>query len=83
MGDLREGIAELEHKQWMEWSKAVANEVTTTRRARWKKLWIPYAELSEEQKNQDRVWADQILSLIKEAGYKSPEEVAELKWQMW
>jgi hypothetical protein len=52
-----EALAELEHEQWMYWSKAVAHEVSTVRRERWQKLWIPYTELSEEDKEHDRKWA--------------------------
>ena len=66
--EIREGIAELEHTQWIIWSKAVASEVSPERRARWEKLWIPYSELTEEQKNQDRVWADLVLELEHEEG---------------
>jgi len=61
---LREKVAELEHEQWIAWSRAVADEVETARRARWKKLWIPYSELTEEQKDQDRRWADIALQVI-------------------
>ena len=49
--EIREGLAKLEHDQWVEWSKAVAPEVSPERRERWKKLWIPYSELTEEQKD--------------------------------
>jgi len=35
---------------------------TCERIKRWEKLFIPYSELTEEQKDQDRVEADQILS---------------------
>lgn len=62
----REEIAELEHKQWIEWSKAVGGEVSILRRARWGRLWIPYAELTEEQKDQDRQYGDKIISLCVE-----------------
>ena len=63
MNEIREKIAELEHKQWVKWSRAVADEVSTSRRTKWKKLWIPYQDLTEEQKDQDREWVTQILSL--------------------
>ena len=62
---LREKIAELEHEQWVQWSKAVAEEVSPERKVRWEKLWIPYDELTEEQKDQDRIWADKALALLK------------------
>lgn len=59
-----EKIAELEHQQWIAWSKAVADEVSEERRARWQKYWIPYAELSEDVKEHDRKWARRILEVI-------------------
>ncbi len=66
--EIREGLAKLEHDQWVEWSKAVAPEVSPERRERWKKLWIPYSELTEEQKDQDRVWADKSIADIHSQG---------------
>lgn len=66
---LIEQLAALEHEQWVEWSKAlVAGEkrLSMNRIERWKKLWIPYAELTEEQKEQDRVYARKVFAIIKE-----------------
>ena len=63
--DLLEKLSELEHDQWMEWSKSVSDEVSEERKERWKKLWIPYDELSEEMKEQDRIYARKILKLVK------------------
>jgi hypothetical protein len=56
-------LAAIEHDQWIFWSKAVSNEVSPERRARWEKLWIPYAELTEEQKEQDREWARKVFAI--------------------
>jgi len=63
---LREKLASLEHDQWIEWSKTLAQKETLSqdRLNRWSKLWIPYDQLTEEQKDADRVWADKILRLI-------------------
>ena len=63
---LREQLAELEHKQWVSWSQSIAGaEVLSPERlAKWKKLWIPYSQLTERQKDQDRMWADKCLSLL-------------------
>lgn len=54
-----EEIAKLEHEQWISWSKTIAQteNISDERLKRWKKLWIPYSELCEEEKEQDRVWA--------------------------
>ncbi len=62
--DKIEELAKLEHDQWIEWSKAVAPEVSEERRARWEKLWIPYEELSEEAKEQDRIWARKVIEVL-------------------
>lgn len=63
-----EKLAELEHKQWMSWSKNLAsdplNEISPLRLARWKKLWRPYLKLTEEEKEQDRIWARKVLVLL-------------------
>ena len=56
-----ERVAEVEHEQWMAWSKTVAPEVSPERRARWEKLWVPYKDLSEEDKEKDREWARKAL----------------------
>lgn len=65
--DLRELLAELEHQQWIVWSVQIAETepISVDRRERWKKLWRPYSELTEEEKNQDRKWADKVLALLK------------------
>jgi len=52
-----ERVAEVEHEQWTAWSKNVAPEVSPERRARWAKYWIPYKDLPEDVKEQDREWA--------------------------
>ena len=63
-GQLLERLAELEHFQWMEWSKSVAAEVGAERRERWEAYWVPYAELPEELKEQDRKWARKVLAAL-------------------
>lgn len=71
MEDIVEILAELEHEQWMEWSKnlvATEKRLSMNRIERWKKLWVPYAELTEEQKEQDRIYARKVLEAIKVEG---------------
>lgn len=66
--EIIELLAALEHEQWMEWSKAlVAGEkrLSFARIERWKKLWKPYKELTEEEKEQDRVYARKVLAIMK------------------
>lgn len=52
-----EEMSACEHEQWMAWSKSLAEEVSKDRLERWKKLWISYQLLPEDQKDLDRVWA--------------------------
>jgi len=62
--ELLEELAKIEHDQWIEWSKSVSSEVSDERRNRWKKYWVDYDELSEEVKEQDRVYARKIIKVI-------------------
>jgi hypothetical protein len=61
---LLERLAELEHEQWVAWSRAVADEVSAERRRRWQECWVHYDELPEEVKELDRVWARKVLALL-------------------
>jgi len=63
--DVFEELAALFHEQWMEWSKGVAQEVSTKRRKRWEKYWVPYSELDESVKEWKREWARKVLKLLK------------------
>ena len=61
-----EELAELEHQQWKEWSKDIAEkeDISAERIKRWKKFWVPYKKLSEEIKEEDRKWAKKIFKII-------------------
>jgi len=63
---LVEKLAELEHEQWMEWSKHIAGResISEGRYQRWCKQWIPYKDLTEEEKEQDRKYARKVLEII-------------------
>lgn len=63
---LREQLAELEHVQWVQWSRQLCQleRLSPQRTERWAKLWRPYSELTEAEKDQDRIWADKALSLV-------------------
>lgn len=62
----REKLSELEHEQWISWSKNIAEteNITSDRLERWQILWRPYSELTEAEKDQDREWADKSLAII-------------------
>jgi hypothetical protein len=64
--DLVELLAKIEHVQWMHWSQAVAAEVSTRTRAKWQRSWVDYAELSEELKEVDRIWARNVVMLLRQ-----------------
>jgi len=59
----REKLADLEHKQWMFWSKNIINneKISEDRLDKWAGLWIDYSKLKEKDKESDRVWADEVI----------------------
>lgn len=61
-----EKLAELEHMQWIEWSKDIAQTefISPARLDRWMKLWCPYSDLSEKEKELDREWARKVLEIF-------------------
>ena len=64
--DLVEALAEIEHAQWLHWSQAVAAEVPADTRAKWRRSWVKYAQLSEDLKEADRVWARKVVALLRQ-----------------
>lgn len=67
-----EKLSDLEHQQWMEWAKNISSKekLSKERLDRWKKLYIPYRELSEEDKEQDRVWARKVYNILRDLNKK-------------
>lgn len=65
---LLEELAELEHIQWIRWTQSVDSNVPPYIVERWRKNWIPYNELPEEEKNKDREFADKIIAILEEKG---------------
>lgn len=59
-------IARLEHAQWVQWSQALAQDedLSADRLARWKTMWVPYDDLPDDVKEQDRVWARKVMELL-------------------
>ena len=66
--NLREKLAELEHRQWQHWtSYFLRHHHYINFRKRWKKqLKQNYKDLSEKEKEADRIWADRVLKLFNE-----------------
>ena len=66
---LLEALARLEHSQWMEWSKAIAqNEcLSPARLKRWQgQLWKHYDELTESDKERDRDYARKVIDIVED-----------------
>ena len=59
-----ERLAALEHEQWMAWSQSVAAEVSAERRQRWQSCWVPYEDLPDEVKEEDRLSARKVLAAL-------------------
>jgi hypothetical protein len=65
--ELRERLADLEHDQWAHWTEYLLANLDEAHIAGWQRqIRTPYAELSEEEKNEDREWADKILAILQE-----------------
>lgn len=64
--DLIEALAEIEHEQWMHWSKTVAGDVAEVIRSKWHRSWVDYAELADNMKEADRVWARKVVALLRQ-----------------
>jgi len=64
---LREELAELEHEQWAHWTRYMLDNLTHQNKIRWAvQLATPYSQLSEKEKDSDRIWADKVLEIFKE-----------------
>lgn len=58
-----EKIAEREHEQWAHWTEYMLNNLTEENIARWREqIKTSYSDLSEEEKESDRVWARIVVS---------------------
>ncbi len=64
--DLIEALAEIEHEQWMHWSKTVAVDVADVIRSKWQRSWVDYTELEDDMKEADRVWARKVVILLRQ-----------------
>lgn len=64
--ELIEKIAALEHEQWIAWSQDIASteSINKIRLSRWQKLWRDYEDLTEEEKDLDRIWANKVVEII-------------------
>ena len=62
-----EQVAELEHKQWAHWTKHMLDNLTPENIERWRvQIETPYSELTEKEKDSDRVWAKAAIEAMRE-----------------
>lgn len=72
----RETLAALEHEQWMAWAIELGarENLSEECRARWRSLLVPYSQLTDEQKNKDREWADRVMGTVSRLRCSAPEQ---------
>lgn len=65
--ELLEALAEIEHEQWKSWVLNIMDteEISKGRSERWIRLCRSYNDLSEEEKDMDRIWAEKVLWAVK------------------
>jgi hypothetical protein len=65
---LLEQLAELEHQQWVHWTHYMLTHLTEANKLKWyNEIYIKYGDLTEKQKESDRIWARKVLAIL----YKS------------
>jgi len=62
----REKLADLEHEQWSHWIRYLLLERHDDKdRERWScQARTDYKDLSEKEKNSDRVWSEKVIKLV-------------------
>ena len=64
--ELVEKLADLEHKQWGHWTQYFLESYNEDNRKRWnRQAHTAYRNLSEKEKESDRVWARKVLNILK------------------
>lgn len=65
LSDVLERLAAMEHEQWAHWTEYMLDNLTPENIARWRRqIETPYRDLSESEKESDRVWAKRVLSAL-------------------
>jgi len=60
-----EMLADLEHQQWKHWTEYMLNNLSDENIERWKiQCQTDYKDLSEKEKESDRVWARKVIKLL-------------------
>ena len=70
MGRLLEKLAELEHVQWERWASTLMEQERLSDHTRdiWVQHMIPYEELTESDKENDRDWAKKVIQILLDHG---------------
>lgn len=64
---LLERLAAIEHERWMTWATNLMETerlLSDKRVLRWRGSLMPYAQLTEENKEHDRIWAKKVLEIL-------------------
>jgi hypothetical protein len=65
MDTMLEELAALEHEQWSHWTRHLLDNLSPENIERWRQqIKTPYRELSEAEKEKDRIWARKVLATI-------------------
>lgn len=63
--DLLEALADLEHRQWATWASYMLANLSPHNTERWQRqIRTPYANLTEIEKDSDREWAREALTVL-------------------
>lgn len=66
---LMDALSALEHEQWIFWSQNIARSgLDDEQLTRWRRQWVPYAQLDETTKEHDRFWARKVIDILAEQG---------------
>lgn len=67
--DSLERLAELEHEQWQAWTRHLLDNSSPENLERWKcQMETPYAQLTDAEKEADRVWARKVIERLRGTG---------------
>ena len=78
--NLREKLSALLHEMWSNWANSILMNPSAKEVARARTLCaLPFSELTEDQKDKDRVLADRVLELVSRESQKQATEWKEAK----
>ena len=68
--EIIEVLADLEHRQWIHWTRYMLDNLTPENIERWKnQIETPYRKLSDKEKESDHVWARKTIAKMLNEGY--------------